>query len=238
MSHPERIIPDETESGIVAAHLKRYAFALPLCEGRDVLDAACGTGYGSAFLAEAAARVVGVDASEEAVSYARHRYGRANVEFLVMDVQRLDLPDGSFDTACSFETIEHVADPERAIAELVRVLRPHGVLVVSTPHAPVTTHAPANPFHTVELSRADFDALLRRHFSDVVVFGQRRLQSHAHRVAQRLDVLGLRRRVRLLRRASRLLGTPAVEDAGLADVVISAERIEDATELVAVCRRP
>lgn len=238
VSHPERIVPDETEPGIVALHLKRYAFARPLCEGRDVLDAACGTGYGSAFLAEAAAHVVGVDASEGALAYARGRYGRDNIEFAMMDVQRLELPDASFDTACSFETIEHVADPERAIAELVRVLRPRGVLVVSTPHAPVTTHAPANPFHTVELSRADFEALLRRHFSDVVVYGQRRLQSRAHLVAQRLDVLGLRRRFRLLRRASRLLGTPAVEEAGLADIVISAERIEDATELVAVCRRP
>jgi len=50
MTYPERIVPDESAPGIVALHLKRYVFAEPYCEGRTVLDAACGAGYGSAQL--------------------------------------------------------------------------------------------------------------------------------------------------------------------------------------------
>ena len=78
MSHPERIVPDDELPGIVAAHLKRYDFARPLCTGLVVLDAACGVGYGTAFLAETAARIVGVDVDERSVAYARGRYGSAN----------------------------------------------------------------------------------------------------------------------------------------------------------------
>ena len=83
MSHPERIVPDETEPGIVALHLKRYEFALPYCRGASVLDAGCGVGYGTAHLARVAERVVGVDVSDDAVSYARAHYAGPNVEFRV-----------------------------------------------------------------------------------------------------------------------------------------------------------
>lgn len=238
MSHPERIVPDsEPAAGVVAAHLKRYDFARPLCAGRRVLDAACGVGYGSAFLAEQAASVVGVDVDAASVEYARGRYGSDRCTFEVMDVERLAFADGTFEVACSFETIEHVGDPERALAELARVLAPGGTLVVSTPHVAVTTHSPANPFHQVEFSRADFERLLRGSFAEVDLYGQRRLQTGAHRLAQQLDVLGLRRRLAFLRRGSQLLGTPSVEQMTLADLVIAQDGIERATEIVAVCRR-
>lgn len=237
MSHPERIVPDTELPGIVAAHLKRYAFARPLCAGKRVLDAACGVGYGSAYLGEQAATVLGVDVSEEAVAYARQRYGSPSVAFELGDVTALALPDASFDVACSFETIEHVDDPARALAELARVLVPGGTLIVSTPHVPVTSRTPDNPFHKVELSRADLEALLRDAYAEVEVFGQRRLQSGAHRLAQRLDVLGLRRHVGLLRRGSKLIGTAAVEEMTLDDIVIAQDGIERASEIVAVCRR-
>ena len=237
MSHPERIVPDAELPGIVAAHLKRYDFARPLCAGLVVLDAACGVGYGTAFLAEAAASVVGVDVDEESVTYARSRYGSANCSFEVMNVERLGFADGSFGAACSFETIEHVTDPERALAELHRVLWPGGTLVVSTPHVGETTRSPANPFHRIEYARADFEALLRTSFDSVAVYGQQRVQTGAHRLAQRLDVLGLRRRLAFLRRGARLLGTAATEAMTLDDLVIAAVELERATELVAVCRR-
>jgi len=238
VAYPERIVPDETAPGILALHLKRYEFARPHCVDAQVLDAGCGVGYGSAYLAKVAARVVGVDVSEEAIEYARHRYRSPNLEFVVGDLLALELADASFDVVCSFETIEHVEDVERYLAEISRVLRADGIFAVSTPRVDATTRAPENPFHRVELSRDDFESALRTRFEDVEIYGQRRLQTARHLLLQRVDVLGLRKRLPFLRRASRLVGTAPMADVTLDEIAIERDAIERASELVAVCRRP
>jgi SAM-dependent methyltransferase len=236
VSHPERIVPDETEPGIVALHRKRYEFALPFCGGKDVLDAGCGVGYGSALLAESARRVVGVDSEPEAIEYARRRYGVPNVDFVVGDLLALHLPDASFDVVCSFETIEHLPDRERYLGEMRRVLRRDGTFVVSTPRVERTTERPANPHHAVEFSQRDLEALLRRVFESVELYGQQRIQTRRHRLLQRADVLGLRKRLTFLRPAWRLLGTRPMADVGGEDIAISGEGLDRASELIAVCR--
>jgi SAM-dependent methyltransferase len=238
VSHPERIIPDETEPGIVAVHLKRYRFAEPWCRGREVLDAACGVGYGSAELGRVARRVLGVDIDPGAVAYATSRYAAANVDFAVMDLTALGLDDASFDAVCAFEAIEHVPNREAALAEIARVLRAEGTFLASTPRAERTTDRPENPFHRIEYAPADFEHLLSRFFTQVELFGQRRLQTRRHRVLQSVDVLGLRRRVRPPRAATALLGTRPTAELTLDDVVIERERLDRASELVAVCSDP
>jgi SAM-dependent methyltransferase len=239
MAYPERIVPDETSPGPLAIHEQRYLFALPYCTGKRVLDGACGVGYGSALLADGAAEVVGVDIDAGAIAYARTRYAKPNVEFRVEDLLAPRLDDGSFDVVCSFETLEHVPDRERYLAEVVRVLRDGGIYVVSTPRADETTEAPDNPYHCVEYSRHDFEALLRRRFGGVEVYGQRRLQTRRHRTLQRLDVLGLRRRVGLVRRLGRAAtGTEPTESVTLADLVIERRDVDTADVLVAVCNEP
>jgi SAM-dependent methyltransferase len=238
VSSPERIVPDETEPGIVAIHLKRYEFALPYCGGKEVLDAGCGVGYGTAELATSAHRVVGVDRSEDAVEYARTRYGLPNVEFRVGDVTALLDADASYDVVCSFETVEHLQEPEQLVQEAARVLRPGGVFVCSTPRTDERRAGPDNPFHEVELSADDFERLLRRGFDDIELYGQQRLQTARHRLMQRLDVLGLRRRLTFLRPAARrLLGTSAMADVDADGLVIERGALDDASELVAVCRK-
>jgi SAM-dependent methyltransferase len=238
MSYPERILPDETPRGIVALHLKRYMFALPWCAGFEVIDVGCGVGYGTAALAETALRVIGGDIDQDAIAYARRRYGRPNVEFVKLDATELPFGDSSFDTVCSFETIEHLDDPEALVREAARVLRPAGAFIVSTPHSAKTTYSPENPFHRVEFERADFEKMLERSFASVDLYGERRVQTRVHRLLQRMDVLGLRRRSALLRRASVITGTPATEHLTVDDVVISREHLEQADVLYAVCRLP
>ena len=230
-------MPDETEPGIVALHLKRYEFARPYCVGKHVLDAGCGVGYGSAFLSGAARSVVGVDVSADAIEYARARYGDRNVEFAVGDLQQLEREDAEFDAIVAFEVIEHLPHPERFVAEARRVLKPDGVLVVSTPRSDGTHDRPENPFHEREFTPDEFERLLRASFGQVDVYGQRRTQTARHRALQRLDVLGLRRRLPFLRRASRLVtGTAAMDAVSSDGVVISPDGVDEATELIAVCR--
>ncbi len=238
MAYPERIVPDETAHGIVAIHLKRYEFALPYCAGREVLDAACGVGYGSAALARSAARVVGADVDAEAIEYARDRYGAPNVEFVVADLLAPPFEDASFDVVVSFETIEHLRAPELFVRHVARLLRGDGVFVVSTPRAERTTTAPDNPFHEVEFARPDFEQMLAAHFGAVDLYGQRRRQTARHKLAQRVDVFGLRKRFDFLRAGAKLLGTPTMAELSLDDVLIERDGVDDATELVAVCRRP
>ena len=136
----ERLVIGQCFPRIEQEHLKRYEFATGYVAGKDVLDIACGSGYGSAMLADAGAKsVTGVDLSPEAVESATANFGRGNVRFAVGDIQRLtDIPDASFDLIASFETIEHVPDDQLALRELRRVLRPGagGVLVV--PAGPAT----------------------------------------------------------------------------------------------------
>lgn len=155
---------------LAAEHLVRYWWAAAAADGADVLDAACGVGFGTALLAGAGARsATGVDLSEEAVAAARARCGAA-AGFVVADVMELPFADDAFDLAVCFETIEHIARPERVITELRRVLRPSGTLVISSPNPGVSP--PGNPHHERELPPAELADELARAFAHVELYGQ------------------------------------------------------------------
>ncbi|WP_153070309.1 class I SAM-dependent methyltransferase, partial [Escherichia coli] len=102
----ERFMP-EVAGQIAFEHLHRYHFASRFCQGKRVLDVACGEGYGSRILSNAASSVVGVDISAEAVAHAQGKYARGSLEFVEASAASLPLPDDSFDVVVSFETIEH-----------------------------------------------------------------------------------------------------------------------------------
>ncbi len=171
----ERFVP--TESGELAyEHWHRYAWCQELARGRRVLDVACGEGYGSALLADVAEAVDGVDIAVEAVSSARSTYGtRANLRFHEASATRLPFANASFDLVISFETVEHLLEQEQMLEELRRVLRPDGILVISSPNRPIYSDARnyRNEFHVRELDFEEFSALLGRQFPAVDFYGQR-----------------------------------------------------------------
>ncbi len=161
--HAERFLPDEMRGGLVETeHLSRYVLAAGLANGRAVLDVACGSGYGGAMLARAgASRVVGVDtdtaAAEQVVDHC---------EFVTADIAQLPFADGEFDLVVSFETVEHVATPDGAIAELTRVTDPEkGILLLSSPNRGV--YPPGNPFHQRELTADELLAAVGDQFANV-----------------------------------------------------------------------
>jgi glycosyltransferase involved in cell wall biosynthesis/SAM-dependent methyltransferase len=170
----ERLVPS-VHGDIALEHLHRYAIATALVAGLDVLDIASGEGYGSQLLAVGARSVVGVDIAPEAVRHARAKYARANLSFLEGSCTAIPLPDAGIDLVVSFETIEHILEHGQFLAEVLRVLRKGGLLLISTPERSNydATLAGANPFHQHELTRAEFEKLLRGHFAHVQLLGQR-----------------------------------------------------------------
>lgn len=147
---------------IEAEHLARYAWASQFVGGRKVLDAACGTAYGTAMLAAAgASEVVGVDVAEDVVERARASAPPAT-RFEIADLYHLPFANGEFDLVVCFEAIEHVDDPGAALDELRRMLGPDGLLIVSTPNRDVYT--PGNSFHLRELTPNELEAELSSRF--------------------------------------------------------------------------
>ena len=124
------------EDSAYNAHYDRPAVfaALGPVRGLRLLDAACGPGLYADALLQAGAEVSGFDASALMVELARRRLGdRADLRVAVLG-QRLPYADAAFDRAVCALAIHYVADRPAAFAELFRVLRPGGVLVLSTQH--------------------------------------------------------------------------------------------------------
>jgi ubiquinone/menaquinone biosynthesis C-methylase UbiE len=113
--------------------------ALGLSEGERVLDVGCGTGGAVRTLAASfpsLACVVGVDLSETMITEARARTGAAKaerVEFVLGDAHALPFSAGTFDAVFSLRVFEIIGEPRRALAEMARVLRPDGRLVINGP---------------------------------------------------------------------------------------------------------
>ena len=158
----ERYIPTE-QGRIRLEHYHRYALVQSIVAGKDVLDLACGEGYGSASIATIASSVVGVDISNEAVAHASSQYVKPNLKFIQGSAIDLEFEENSFDVVVSFETIEHLSEQAQMLSEIHRVLRPNGCLVISSPNRPVYSEESGvfNEHHVKELDFKGFNELLR-----------------------------------------------------------------------------
>ena len=155
-------------------HLRAYDEAVAHATGRDVLDVGCNTGYGTIRFVPVASRVVGVDVSERAIEAARRRAPDGRPEFIATDGFDLPFADASFDLVTSFQVLEHVPDPRPYLAEIRRVTRPGGTVILATPNAATRLDpgmTPWNRFHVREYVATELATLLEGTFSRVRIQG-------------------------------------------------------------------
>ena len=179
----ERIVPGTKDwEAWYANHISRYQFAaeklLPINEP-VVLDAACGVGYGSAFLSQKLpkSQLFGIDRSTEALTIAKNQFQYEHVRFLQDDCHTLEKVSfsGPFDAVVSFETLEHLPKPDDFISACKRNLKRGGVLILSTPNQPFSSPEGLTwEFHEKEYTAKELVDLLGKHgFSSVEIYGQK-----------------------------------------------------------------
>lgn len=155
-------------------HRARYVWASGRVAGH-VLDVACGTGHGSKLLAANGA-VVGLDRDPAAVAMALTRAPQC--DFRVSNVPPIPFEDDSFDAAVSFETLEHIENDRAFVAELRRVVRPGGYVLISSPNRAATSPnlvPPPNPYHVREYLLPELVGLMRDgNFPEIQVWHQGR----------------------------------------------------------------
>lgn len=147
-------------------HRKLYRFAAQFAVGRRVADIGCGSGYGCALLAEAGATAVfGADLSRHSLDFARRHFGETT-QFSEQSITDLaDFASASFDMTMSSEVLEHIKEygkEDLAVAELKRITRQGGIVLIATPNSEnLRNHG---------FTYDEMDALMRRHFSRFVIF--------------------------------------------------------------------
>jgi SAM-dependent methyltransferase len=230
-------------------HAASYLLAEPWLGDGIVLDVGCGVGHSFHLLAPRVS--VGVDVAAEALE-------GQDRETVTADMRALPFADASFASVVAIHSIEHVPDPERAIAEAARVVADEGIVVYATPNR-LTFGRPdeiVDPYHHVELDPEELRGLCLEHFGDVELRGLfaaerymelfREERIKLNRLLGR-DPLRLRRLVpvrvrrylydRLLRR-NRPLDDPRAQAIQITDFELRADGLADSLDLFAFCRRP
>lgn len=246
----ERVV---TSEGGFNPTWQRHVAAYRDCAGflpqGTIADIGCGIGHSYRLLAPRT--TVGVDLDPAALE-------DQDRQTVVADMRELPFPRAQFDGAISVHSIEHVPDPERALAEMVRVVRPGGVVTLVTPNR-LTFARPEeiiDPYHYVEYDPHQLRSLCARFFEEFELaglFGSDRYLALVAREHEKLDALlrrdrlGLRRIVprRVLQRLydhrlgkERAEADPGAAQIDVEDFTLGRENLPQALDLLAVCRLP
>jgi len=176
----ERIYPGQSiiTKEVEQEHIERYNFAKNYLKTEwIVLDAACGSGYGTQILSKVAKKIIGIDISKKAIVHAKKNFQSSNINFFKANLEKkLLFDDEYFDAIVSFETIEHLKEQESMIKEFARVLKKEGLLIISSPDKETIAKIKIkNPYHVKELARKEFVNLVSKYFSIENIFGQTKL---------------------------------------------------------------
>jgi ubiquinone/menaquinone biosynthesis C-methylase UbiE len=155
----------------------RYYFATAFCQGKDVLEAACGTGQGLGLLARSARSVTGLDLDPKLLGLARATYAtRPEVRLVAGNAEDLPFPEQSFDVVILFEAIYYLPHPEAFVKQAKRVLRPGGVVLVCTANKDLPDFNPS-PYSHAYFGPPELRALFERERFSVELLGEAPVRS-------------------------------------------------------------
>ncbi|MNC17314.1 putative S-adenosylmethionine-dependent methyltransferase [compost metagenome] len=155
----------EYSSVELSIHLGRYLLAKQYCQGKKVLDIACGEGYGSYVMAEnwGAEQVHGVDVSQTAIDKARSNFQSENLFFDTLNAEGEveHFAEGYFDVVVSFETIEHLNNPTQFLHNIRKWVKKDGIIIISCPNDYwyYKEEGQGNPFHLKKYTFQEFITL-------------------------------------------------------------------------------
>lgn len=182
----------------LARHRAPYLYALErACEQGDdcrMLDLGCGSGYGTAELADSLPRIVGLDRIQPDAENLRD-----NIDWVRADLYGNPLLPDSFQLIVSFQVMEHLENPQVYLESIATLLAPGGTAIITTPN--IETSDKINPFHVHEYESEELRKTLAPHFDRVEMLGVGLSQNvkpyfdaRLERIAKimRIDPLGLR----------------------------------------------
>ena len=135
--------------------------------GGDLLEIGCGEGRGIQWLLPGIQSYTAIDKIENAVERLRLKYPSG--KFTSGHLPPLPYPESSFDSIVSFQVIEHIEDDSLFLSEIHRVLRPHGVALITTPNRPMSLSR--NPWHIREYTGSELASMAEKFFSHVEMKG-------------------------------------------------------------------
>lgn len=149
----------------------RYHFAKPFCEGKDVVEVACGSGIGLGYLSSFSKSVVGGDIDETNLQIAKKKYAdNPDIRIEKMDAHQLPFADKSVDVVLLYEAIYYLSDPGKFIEECGRIIRDGGTLIVCTVNNEWKDFHPS-PFTHNYFSAAELSDMMKKKFSEVKIYG-------------------------------------------------------------------
>lgn len=174
---PGQAVSPLIDNDLFQAHLALYLFAGRFASGQRCLDLGCGTGYGTARLAEAGAReAVGLDLDGRSVAFARRRFGSERVRFVAQDAASADSdPAGPFGLVVAANLLVHVPEPGAVARRAARLMEPDGTFVASVP--PILDGQTMDlhrtlPSHRSNLYLWEWEDLFRASFGKLRLFRQ------------------------------------------------------------------
>jgi 2-polyprenyl-3-methyl-5-hydroxy-6-metoxy-1,4-benzoquinol methylase len=158
-------------------HIQRYKYFEKFYKDKIVLDAACGSGYGSEMISKnGAKKAIGIDINEQIIKDNNRKYNFSNLSFKQLNCQNLTKLNETFDLVISFETIEHLEDPDTFVKEVYKVLNKNGIFICSTPNILRFKESNLsklnNEYHLHEFTFEELHNLLSKYFKIIDTYAQ------------------------------------------------------------------